>query len=90
MKDIQDLVGLPWQLAEPKLREAKVSYTVQYGESYNRFFKVAEDRWYIYRIRICEKVSSQQKQVEVFLLHPMINSGFADCNEVMYVEEFIK
>ncbi len=72
-------LGLPWKLVEPTLIESSIPYIVIYGKSYNRFFDVSTEGYYVTRIALKGKVW------EILLYRPMINSGFDKCKEVQYV-----
>lgn len=66
----EDLIGLPWSLVEKMLQETKVSYRITYGASFNKFFSVASQGWYVYRVKKTDTVW------DIFLLRPMIYSGY--------------
>lgn len=80
---LEDIIGLPWQLAEGLLRAANVPFTVSVGQNYNKFFKIDSEGYYVARI------TNNGTSYEVLLFHPMINSAFEKCKEVQYAETII-
>ena len=48
---VPDVAALPWKVAEARLREANVSYTMELARPTRDFFPVDEDRLYVIRQR---------------------------------------
>lgn len=80
LKDI--IVGLPWQLVKLKLQAASIPFTVKVGNNYNRFFEIANDGYYVSRVK------EGNGQYEILLYRPLKNSNFELSNEVEYAKEF--
>ena len=84
MTSIDSLVGLPWQLAEHFLQAAGLSYRVQIGKNYEKFFSVREDALYVTKI---EKIEEEY----IILLHAgMVQSGFKERKDVSYAKVFLE
>lgn len=77
------MVGLPWQLAKPILQAASIPFRVTLGASFNRFFTVAPDDWYVTRVK------EKEGCLDILLHRPMVASGFEHCREVRYVENLV-
>ena len=80
----QSILGLPWQLAKHRLTLANINYIAEYGESFNKFFAVADKGWYVARIR------EKNDTWHVLLYRPMVYSDFETMTGVAYAEEIIR
>lgn len=77
------IVGLPRRSAENLLRAAAIPYTVVVGDNFNNHFSVADEGYYVGRVRLLADGATW----EVLVYRPMIASGFEDCKEVQYAKE---
>lgn len=80
----EHIVGLPWRLVKPILQAASIPFKVTIGGSFNRFFDVSEQGFYVGR------VTYQDGEWHILLYRPMITSNFQDCKEVEYAKEIFK
>ena len=88
MIQLEHLIGLPWQLVKQRLQAASVPYICVWGENYNRFFDIAETGAYV--ARITEKKDQEgQALYEIIIYRPMVDSGFANCKEVIYAQTLV-
>lgn len=80
----KSILGLPWQLAQSILQAASIPFKVTIGGSFNKFFDVANEGFYVGR------VTHKDQVCHVLLYRPMINSAFEHCEEVEYAQEIIQ
>lgn len=80
MKSLEHIIGLPWQLAENLLQAATIPYSIKIGENYNRFFKIAEDGYYVARVKFIND------EYQILLYKPMIMSDFYKSKGVQYAK----
>ena len=84
MASIESLVGLPWQLAEHFLQAAGLSYRVQIGKNYEKFFSVIDDALYV------TKIINREDEYLVLLHAGMVQSGFRERKDVSYAKVFLE
>ncbi len=84
MNKTLQLVGLPWQLAKRRLQAAYIPFRVTIGASYNKFFTVAQDGFYVARVIKHEDIW------DILIYPPMIYSNFEQSEEVQYADEVVK
>lgn len=89
MSTLNNIVGLPWQLAEGLLQAASIPYRVVIGKNYNRFFSIIEEsNYYVARVKRIQNDTSEE--LEILLYKPMIMSDLYQSKEVEYAKEILE
>ena len=83
MTNSSSLIGMPWQLAKSQLQAAHIPFKVMIGGSFNRFFEIADEGFYVARITKVDEC------LHILLYRPMIASDFGNSDEVDYAKEII-
>lgn len=87
MSIFNNIVGLPWQLAEDLLQAASIPYRVMIGKNYNRFFSIIDEpNYYVSRVK---QPQDETGEIEILLYKPMIMSDLYQSNEVEYAKEVL-
>ncbi len=84
MLNSEYLLGMPWQLAKSRLQAAHIPFKVTIGSSFNRFFTISDEGFYVGRVTVNQDIWY------ILVYRPMINSDFGNCTEVNYSEKILE